>query len=201
MTEIQLTTQNNGKPFPAEHYHYRMKKRRGLKRYYKKLHQCNEWDYWCDILSDESGWCNYAHQHFDWASYGNICWKEHKEHLDILFKHFSIIEHRLKNVERPFQMFAILDLNDSGQDALYFHTPNPYTEYPYIIPQMAYRIGCQLKHPPLTQYLGMLMEQGYTVLSSEEEKSCIVFKENVGETPYRNPISTHKASTICTKSS
>lgn len=32
----------------------------------------------------------------------------------------------------------------------------------------------------------MLMEQGYTVLSSEEEKSCIVFKENVGETPYRN---------------
>ena len=83
-------------------------------------------------------------------------------------------------------MFAILHLNDSGQDALYFHTPNPYTEYPYIISQMAYMIGCQLKHPPLKKYLEMLMEQGYTVLSSEEEKSCIVFKKNVGETPYRN---------------
>ncbi|MBD3588139.1 hypothetical protein [Bacteroides sp. GM023] len=167
-----------------------MKKRRGIKRYYKKLHQCNEWDYWCNILSDISEWCNYAHQHFDWIGYGDICWKERKEHLDILFKHFLMIEHHIKNVERPFQMFAILHLNDSGQDALYFHTPNPYTEYPYIIPQMAYKIGCQLQYPPLSKYLEMLMGQGYTIFTSEERQSCIVFKENVGETLNRNNSTT-----------
>lgn len=158
-----------------------MKKRRGLKRYYKKLRQCSKWDDWCDELSDLSNWCNYAHQHFDWRGYGDICWKERKEHLDILFKHFSMIEHRLKNVERPFQMFAILHLNDSGQDALFFHTPNPYTEYPYTIPQMTYLPGCQFKYPPLRKYLETLIEQGYKIFSSGDEKSCVVFKDNVGE--------------------
>lgn len=176
--------------YSVSHRHYRMKKRRGIKRYYKKLHQCNEWDYWCNILSDISEWCNYAHQHFDWIGYGDICWKERKEHLDMMFKHFLMIEHHIKNVERPFQIFAILHLNDSGQDALYFHTPNPYTEYPYIIPQMAYKIECQLQYPPLSKYLEMLMRQGYTIFTSEERKSCIVFKENVGETLNRNNSTT-----------
>ena len=101
-----------------------------------------------------------------------------------------MIEHHIKNVERPFQIFAVLHLNDRGQDALYFHTPNPYTEYPYIIPQMAYKIGCQLQYPPLSKYLEMLMGQGYTIFTSEERKSCIVFKENVGETLNRNNSTT-----------
>lgn len=158
-----------------------MKKRRGLKRYYKKLHQCNKWDYWCNELSNLSNWCNYAHQHFDWKGYGDICWKERKEHLDILFKHFSMIGHRLKNVERTFQMFAILHLNDSGQDALYFHTPNPYTKYPYIVSQMTYTIGCHFKCLPLKKYLEIQVIQGYTILSSKDKKSCIVFKQEVGE--------------------
>lgn len=156
-----------------------MKKRRGLKRYYKKLRQCNEWDYWCSALSNESGWFNYAHQHFDWKSYGDICWRERKEHLDVLFKHFSVIESRVKNLERPFQMFALIDLNDSGQDALYFHTPNPYTEYPFIIPQGGIR-GCQLKYQPLKKYLERLVEEGYTVFTFERS-SCFVFKEHVGD--------------------
>lgn len=151
-----------------------MKKRRGLKRYYKKLQQCNRWDYWCNKLSDESSWCNYAHQHFDWLGYGGICWTERKAHLDTLFKHFSMIERCLKNVDRQFQMFALLHLNDSGQDALYFHTPNPYTEYPYKVSQTAFAEGCHLKHGPLKVYLEMLIEQGYTVLSSVDGKCFIV---------------------------
>lgn len=162
----------------------KMKKRRGLKRYYKKLRQCNEWDYWCDALLNESGWFNYAHQHFDWKSYGDICWRERKEHLDVLFKHFSVIASRVKNLKRPFQMFAIIDLNDSGQDALYFHTPNPYTEYPFIMPQGGVR-GCQIKYQPLKKYLERLVEEGYTVFTFERS-SCFVFKEHVGDSLYKN---------------
>lgn len=118
--------------------------------------------------------------------YGDVCWKERKEHLDILFKHFSMIEHRLKNLERPFQMFAILHSDDSGQDALFFHTPNPYTPYPYVVSQMTYTIGCRFKYLPLRKYLEMRIEQGYIILSSEDETSCIVFKETVGETLCKN---------------
>lgn len=166
-------------------YHLGMKKRRGIKRYYKKLLQCNEWDYWSEYLLDPSAWCNYAHQHFDWPGYGDICWKERKVHLEILFKHFSIIGDRLKNRERPFQMFAILHWRDSGQDALYFHTPNPYSDFPYNAIKEGYTIGIVSKNDILVEYLRNLEKQGYTILTyvgeSDYQGSFLVFKKNVGE--------------------
>src|SRR3712207_3118180 len=78
-----------------------MKKRRGLKRYYRKLHRQDFTKRWNDILSDNETWFNLAHQHFDWWGYGDISWKEHKEHLDVLFKHFTMIETQLKSIKRP----------------------------------------------------------------------------------------------------
>lgn len=164
-----------------------MKKRRGLKRYYRKLHQCNELDNWCNIVSDKSKWYYFSHLHFDRNGYGNVCWKEHKEHLDILFKHFLMFEQYVKNINRSFQIFAILVLEDSRYDALFLHTPNTHTpeEYPYIIPA-GYKKEYPLRYPSLRNYLEMLTKQGYTVFSSEEKQACIVFKENVGDSLYED---------------
>ena len=170
-----------------KHHHYKMKKRRGLKRYYRRLRQCNELDNWRDILSDKSRWSYFDHLHFDRNGYGNVCWKERKEHLDVLFRHFLMIEQFVEKMDRPFQIFAILVLEDSRYDALFLHTPNYHTpeEYPYIIPA-GYKKEYPLRNPSLRNYLVMLAKQGYTVFSSEEKKACIVFKEHVGDSLYEN---------------
>lgn len=158
-----------------------MKKRRGLKRYYKKLSQCNEWSYWCKHLSDSTAWCNFSHQHFDWKGYGDIRWKERKAHLDVLFKHFLIIADYLKNQRRHYQMFAILYLRDSGQDALFFHTPNPYSDFPYKVIEK-YTFGIiSSRENPLINYLRELENQGFTILTFENQEDFIVYKKGVGE--------------------
>ncbi len=161
-----------------------MKKRRGLKRYYNKLSQRNEWISWCKYLSDPTAWCNFSHQHFDWKGYGNIRWKERKVHIAVLFKHFSIIADYLKNQRRPYQMFAILNSRDSGQDALFFQTPNPHSDFPYKAIKYTLGIICSRENP-LIGYLRELENQGFTVLTSPKEfdnqESFIVFKKGVGE--------------------
>lgn len=52
-----------------------MKKRRGLNRYYRKLHKLNVSEDWIEALSDNESWFNLAHEHFDWLGYGNISWR------------------------------------------------------------------------------------------------------------------------------
>ena len=162
-----------------------MKKRRGLKRYYRNLHQYNALDIWCNELSDKKSGCYFSHLHFDRYGYGNVCWKEHKEHLDILFKHFSMFEQNIINMDRPFQLFAILVLEDSRYDALFLLTPNSHIpeEYPYRIPA-GYEKEYPLRYPSLSNYLEKLANQGYITFSSEEKRTCIVYKENVGDSLY-----------------
>ena len=164
-----------------------MKKRRGLNRYYRKLHKLNVSEDWIEALSDNESWFNLAHEHFDWLGYGNISWREHKEHLDAIFRNFSIMEKRLKEVKRPIQMFAVVHINDSYEDALYFHSPNPHREYPVNCIKYGCTIGIECNNAPMADYLRNLEKQGYIVLTSPRKSdnywlgSFIVFKSGVGE--------------------
>jgi len=162
-----------------------MKKRRGLKRYYRKLRRQDVSEDWIEALSDEEAWFNL--EHFDWSEYGNISWREHKEHLDVLFRNFSIMENRLKEVGRPVQMFAVVHTDNSEEDALYFHTPNPHRDYPIDCIKYGCAIGIDCNNEPMAGYLRCLESQGYTVLTSPKASndywlgSYIVFKSGVGE--------------------
>lgn len=164
-----------------------MKKRRGLKRYYRKLNKLNVCDDWLDALSEDDTWFNLAHEHFDWSGYGNISWKEHREHLNVLFDNFSTIEQRMKGINRPIQLFAVIHVNDSEQDALYFHTPNPYSDYPIDALNEGCTIGVENMNMPVYGFLKELENRGYTVLTSPKDTnswwmgSYIVYKEGVGE--------------------
>lgn len=54
-----------------------MKKRRGLRRYYRKLRQLNEFASavsWLEDIHDPDSWFYYAHIHFDWSGYGDTRW-------------------------------------------------------------------------------------------------------------------------------
>lgn len=78
-------------------------------------------------------------------------------------------------------MFAILYLRDSGQDALFFHTPNPYSDFPYKVIEK-YTFGIiSSRENPLINYLRELENQGFTILTFENQEDFIVYKKGVGE--------------------
>lgn len=81
-------------------------------------------------------------------------------------------------------MFAILNLRDSGQDALFFHTPNPYSDFPYKAVKHTLGIICS-RNSPLIDYLRELENQGFTILTSpkdfDNQGSFMVYKNGVGE--------------------
>jgi hypothetical protein len=84
---------------------YGIKKRRGLKRYYKNLAIENDFDKikWLDFSNPNTikeDW----HLHLDWYGYGNNSFKRRKFHLDKLFRHFEILANRTKNWKSDFQV-------------------------------------------------------------------------------------------------
>lgn len=159
-----------------------MKKRRGLKRYYRKLQQTYQCERWCKNICNFSTWYDLAHLHFDWKNYGNIRWKERREHLDVLFRHYAIMEREAVKVNRPFQLFILLHQYDSAQDALYLHTPNPNAEN-YPLDFSKYETECNFTNRPLAEYLAKAAEKGYSVLYSPTgcASCCLLFKRTVGD--------------------
>lgn len=162
-----------------------MKKRRGLRRYYRKLRQLNEFASavsWLEDIHDPDSWFYYAHIHFDWSGYGDTRWKERAEHLDVMFRHYDMFAGECRQVDRAYQVYAVVHEFDSGSDALYVHTPNPYGDnYPM---RWNYTETCTFKTKNLIEYLGKLKAQGYSVLyapAGSRYSDCIVFQESLGD--------------------
>lgn len=160
-----------------------MKKRRGKRKYYRRLGRLNQIpDYWFTEIDDAESWFDFDHVHFDWSGYGDCCWKERLAHLNALFLHFDILVQAFRKVERKFQVFAVLNERDSGSDALYLHTPNPTGYFPHS--DFGYVSECTLTNPNFIGYLEMLRQRGYAVLYSPrgaDYPACVVYKENLGE--------------------
>lgn len=160
-----------------------MKKRRGLRKYYRKLARLNEFacgENWLTYVHDADDWFNYAHLHFDWEGYGNLHWKERQSHLDALFRHYEMLAEVCLHVERALQVFAIIHEFDSGSDALYVHSPNPTADnYPLRSNNIE---TCTFTSRNLVEYLEALKMRGYSVLYAppgSRYSDCIVFRESL----------------------
>jgi len=77
-------------------------------------------------------WCNMWHTHFDWKGFGNISRFHRNRYLQVLFRCFCSVRAELKGLSRPYQVFITIHERDSGQDALFVHTPNPHTTFPVV---------------------------------------------------------------------
>jgi hypothetical protein len=98
------------------------KKFRGRKRYFKSVIQK------ATIYSPSLGpddWYDMWHYHADWEGYGNSGWKYRAKHIEALSTVFRKLTAELDHLHKPHQLFICLNREDSGQDAVYFHTPNP----------------------------------------------------------------------------
>ena len=96
-----------------------MKKFRGQKKYYKRLLE-NDLDAYFDNLDFQS-WFDMWHTHPDWRGYGNISWKHRLQHLKALVRWFNYLKDKISEKSEEFQIFMMVDINDSGQDAVFIH--------------------------------------------------------------------------------
>lgn len=98
------------------------------RRYYAKLlKKTREFT----VRMDQKKWCDLHHEHFDWDGRGNASRVHRIKHLNALLRALRRARAELAAYGQPHQVFAYVDLENSADDALYVHTPNPNgTEFP-----------------------------------------------------------------------
>src|SRR6476646_8476013 len=152
----------------------RIKKHRGIKRYYKSLSIGNDIDKinWLDTRNAES-WKNW-HMQFDWYGYGNNSFKRRKPHLDKLFRHFDLLVKKTSDLSLDFQLYAVLLDFDSASDALFLHTPNPNnSQFPFKVSDL--QSTTTLTNRQLDNYINSL--EGYEKLYGQTGYAfCLIFK-------------------------
>jgi hypothetical protein len=158
----------------------RIKKHRGLKRYYRNLALKTDFDKiaWFN-LGNSDAWFDKWHLHFDWKGYGNGSFKKRKPHLDKLFRHFDLLADRAKEIKIGFQLYSVLLDFDSSSDALYLHTPNPNnSQFPFKVADL--QLTTTLKNEQLNEYINNL--EGYEKLYGQAaEGFCLLLKKKVGQ--------------------
>jgi hypothetical protein len=159
----------------------RIKKHRGLKRYYRNLTTVNDllgMTTWLDLDNPET-WFDKWHMHFDRKGYGNDSFKRRKPHLDKLFRHFNLLVNETKKLKIDFQIYCILLDFDSYSDALFLHTTNPNnSQFPFKISDL--QLTATLKNEKLNDYIDSL--QGYEKLYGKAgEAFCLIYMKNVGQ--------------------
>ncbi len=158
----------------------KMKKLRGLRRYYKNLAIKNDFEL-CgtlDYMKCPDAWFDRGHWHFDWWGLGNNSFKRRRPHLDKLFRHFEILIENAKWIKTEFQLFALILDNNSESDAVYLHSPNPNnSDFPIVWDDLSEE--CTLKNNDLIAYLDQLTQ--YDKLYGVRRKPfCILIPKNVG---------------------
>jgi hypothetical protein len=103
------------------------RKKRGLRRYYRKLIE-NAENY--SIIKEPDHWFDYWHYHIDERNTSNRSWKNRKLHLKALCIIFHRIAKEAKALNTPFQLWLIMHEKNGYSDAVFLHTPNPQSEFP-----------------------------------------------------------------------
>jgi len=77
-------------------------------------------------------WADLAHIHVDWRSYGSYSRRARFLFFQEYAKLFDHIAKDFMHRKRDFQLWIHINTHDSGQDAVFYHTPNPHSEFPLV---------------------------------------------------------------------
>jgi hypothetical protein len=105
----------------------RRKKPRGVKR---KASQILTKSRQFNRVLDEEDEFNYCHWHLDWDGIGDFSPEIRLITLEAHLQVFGVLAKTAADMRKPFQLFLSLAREDAGQDAVYMHTPNEYTDFP-----------------------------------------------------------------------
>lgn len=124
-----------------------MKKFRGKKRYFKNIRSFADH---FQLNVEEDAWYDFWHMHLDIWGLGNHSPKIRREHVRAHLRLYHNVLDSLRHYPKPYQTWICLCEEDTGQDAVYVHTPNPNgTRFP--LPFDFVQWGCSL--PPLLRDL------------------------------------------------
>ncbi len=78
-----------------------------------------------DFSGGPKSWFDLWHTHVDWDGKGNKDWKTRKKYLNQLLETFDQLKLKLRTYPHDFQLWIMIDENESGDDCVYIHTKNP----------------------------------------------------------------------------
>jgi len=109
---------------------YMSKKARDIKKHYRRANrQMREFNL---DLSDDS-WYNFWHTHLDWDGLTNKSQKHRKIHIQYYLDLLDKIERLTIHSERDFQTWIFIDGKEGMYDALFFHTKNMHSDFPFSL--------------------------------------------------------------------
>ena len=78
-----------------------------------------------DFSGGTNSWFDLWHTHIDWDGKGNKSWKQREIYLNQLVDLFNRISDKMVGYPRPYQVWIEIWEDDSSEDSIYIHTPNP----------------------------------------------------------------------------
>ena len=78
-----------------------------------------------DFSGGPKSWFDLWHTHVDWDGKGNKDWKTREKYLEQILGTFEQLKQKLTSYPHDFQLWIMIDENDSGKDSVYIHTKNP----------------------------------------------------------------------------
>lgn len=112
----------------------RVKKMRGFFR--KVRSACRKNRDYPERLQDT--WCNFFHIHLDWYGYGDYSHRARMLFIQEYASRFDQFAKIFTQQKLDFQLWILIHLYDSGADSLFFHTPNPHSEFPIKLHDMVW---------------------------------------------------------------
>ena len=82
-------------------------------------------EYNLDFSGDENSWFDLWHTHIDWNGKGYESPESRKAYLYKLLSTFIEFKSELRNYPHEFQIWIIINEEDSSEDGIYIHTKNP----------------------------------------------------------------------------
>ncbi|KAA5531798.1 hypothetical protein [Paenimyroides baculatum] len=81
-----------------------------------------------NFSGDNDSWFDLWHIHTDFEGEGNTDFVTRRTSLDKLLQEYKRYKCELEKYPHPYQIFMIIDENDSSEDAVYIHTKNPNSD-------------------------------------------------------------------------
>ena len=132
-----------------------------------------------DFSGGQDSFFDFWHLHVDFDGDGNNNWKIREKFMDEQLKAFEYLKIKLASYPHPFQLWIGVDEDDSSQDGVYIHTPNPNCNYfPHVVDNDE---TVEFKSSELRDYI---QKTGLTVIKSKNLDSnyYFLFDKNIGTT-------------------
>jgi len=131
-----------------------------------------------DFSGGPNSWFDFWHTHVDWDGEGNKNFNIRLKYLKELLKLYENLKKDLKLYPNNYQIWIVIDENDSSEDAVCIHTKNPNNEnFPLKMDNMK---TWKTDNEDLSNFM---LQTGLEILEVEyyDGKGFYLFDKNIGE--------------------